>query len=82
MWRRDQIDFRLRDLLCDGDIVTLEVLIPTGIILIMGEPEDVGQTLLVRGVHIHSDPRHPVGTANLGVIAQALMHPGADAPRR
>ena len=73
MWRRDQIVFRLLDSLCEDGIVTLEVLIPTGVILIMGEPEDVGQTLLVHRVHIHSDPPHPVGTANLGVIAQAMM---------
>jgi len=73
MWRRDQIVFRLLDSLCEDDVVTLEISVPTGMILIMGEPEDVGKTLLVRRVHIHSDPPHPVGTANLGVIAQALM---------
>ena len=39
----------------------------------MGEPEDVGRMLVVRGVHVHSEPLHQVGTANLGVIAQALM---------
>ena len=73
MWRRDQIDFRLREDLCDGDIVTLEISTPAGIIVMMGEPEDAGTTLIVRGVHIHSDPPHQVGTGNLGVVPQSLM---------
>jgi hypothetical protein len=73
MWRRDQIGFRLREDLCVGDIVTLEVLTPAGALVMMGEPEDVGRMLVVRGVHIHSKPMHRVGLANLGVIAQALM---------
>jgi hypothetical protein len=73
MWRRDQIDFRLREDLCAGSVVTLEVLTPAGIVAIMGEPEDVDRTLLVRGVHMHADRAHQIGTANLGVIAQALM---------
>jgi len=73
VWRRDQIDLRLREELCAGDIVTLEVLTPAGIIVMMGEPEDVGRMLVVRGVHMHSEPLHEVGTANLGVIAQTLM---------
>ena len=73
MWQRDQIGFRLREELCAGDIVTLEVLTPAGTIVMMGEPEDVGRMVIVRGVHIHSEPLHEVGTANLAVIAQALM---------
>jgi hypothetical protein len=73
VWRRDQIDFQLREELCAGDIVTLEVLTPAGLVVMMGEPEDAGRLLVVRGVHIHSEPLHQVGTANLGVIAQALM---------
>jgi hypothetical protein len=39
----------------------------------MGEPEDMGRKLVVRRVHIHAEPLHEIGTANLGVIAQALM---------
>jgi hypothetical protein len=73
VWRRNQISFRLREELCAGDIVTLEAATPAGLVVMMGEPEDVGRTLVVRGVHIHSEPLHQVGTANLGVIAQALM---------
>jgi hypothetical protein len=73
VWRRDQVSFRLREELCAGDIVTLEVTTPAGILVMMGEPEDVGRTLIVRGVHVHSEPLHKVGTANMGVIAQALM---------
>ncbi len=53
--------------------MTLEVLTPAGTIVMMGEPEDVGRMLVVRGVHIHSEPLHRLGMANLGVIAQALM---------
>lgn len=73
MWRRAQIEFRLREELCVGDIVTLEALTPAGIVVMMGEPVDVGRMLVVRGVHIHSDPLHRVGTGNLGVVVQALM---------
>jgi hypothetical protein len=73
VWQRDQVNFRLHEELCAGDIVTLEVLTPAGTVVMMEEPEDVGRTLIVRGVHIHSEPLHQVGTANLGVIAQAPM---------
>jgi hypothetical protein len=73
VWQREQIGFRLREELCAGDIVTLEVLTPAGTIVMMGEPEDVGRMLVVCEVHSHSEPSHEVGTANLGVIAQALM---------
>ena len=79
MWRRDQIYFRLREELSAGDIVTLEVRTPAAAIVMMGEPEDVGRILVVRRVHIHSEPRHLVGIANLAVIAKALMQRGADA---
>lgn len=61
MWRRDQVGLQLREDLCAGDIVTLEVRTPAGIVLIMGEPEDVDRILVVRGVHVHSEPLHQVG---------------------
>ena len=73
MWRRDEIVFRVREDLSEGEVVTLQILTPAGVVQIMGEPEDIGRMLMVRAVHLHADRPRAIGAANLGVIAQALM---------
>ena len=56
-------------------VVTIIVRVPGGVMLIMGEPSEVGRTLVVDGVHISSQglaPNH-VGIPNLRLVAEVVM---------
>jgi hypothetical protein len=56
-------------------VVTIRFIVPGGALLIMGEPEEVGRVLIVKGTHIGAQGLKPndVGIANLRMIAEAVM---------
>jgi hypothetical protein len=62
----------------EGGVVTIRVLAPGIDVLIMGEPEDIGTTLIARRVHIgrNAAGAWSVGTAGLRRLAQAIMTSG------
>ena len=56
-------------------VVTIKVSVPGGVMLIMGEPEEWGRTLIVNAAHISSQGLKPndVGISNLRVVATVVM---------
>jgi hypothetical protein len=74
-WRKSDVSFRLVDAESSGVVVTIEVVVPGGSLLVMGEPRDEDRALVVSGVHMSSKGLAPneVGVANLRVIAQMIL---------
>jgi hypothetical protein len=58
---------------CEGDLATIRITTPAGVIEIMGHVDFQGRTLLVRNAHIQGLRANAVGRANLHVIAKALL---------
>jgi hypothetical protein len=56
-------------------VVTLQFAVPGGALPIMGEPEEIGRVLIVKGTHVIARGFEPneVGIANLRMIAEAIM---------
>lgn len=73
MWAVGDISFELVDDMTDDPVVTLLVATPVGRLMFVAEPVERGGTLVLRGTHVQDARPNAVGTANLMVIAQALM---------
>ena len=58
----------------EGDIVTIAVATPNGMISIMGEIDIIGPLIVLKGVHIHGENgANTIGIANLKVLAAYLL---------
>ena len=75
MWSRGDVSFEIDDTGSSDPVVTINVHTPAGTMVIMGEPKEVGRTLVVAGVHAHGQGVGPngVGLANLRLIADVVM---------
>jgi hypothetical protein len=58
---------------CEGDLATIRITTPAGVIEILGIVDFQGRTLLVRDAHIQGLRANAVGRANLHVIAKAFL---------
>ncbi len=74
-WTADQLSFEFLSDATDDPVVTIEIRFPAGTLLIMGEPEEQGRTLILRGVHIHSEENgeNSFGLVILRKIAKLAM---------
>jgi len=73
MWSTSDIVFEIVDDMTDDPIVTLVATTPAGPLTFVAELAKRGTTLVPRGTHVQDARPNAVGTANLMVIAQALM---------
>jgi len=73
MWSTSDIVFEMVNDMTDDPVVTLVATTPAGRLTFMAEAMARGTTLMVRGAHVQDAHPNAVGTANLMVIAQALM---------
>jgi hypothetical protein len=73
MWAVGDISFELLDDMTDDPVVTLLVMTPAGRLMFVAEPMEQGTSLVLQGTHVQDARVNAVGTANLMVIAQALM---------
>jgi hypothetical protein len=73
MWRPEDISFDFVDDLTSDPVVTVLVSTPGGTLRFMAEAGMQGTTLVLRAVHAQDAHPNAVGTANLRVIARALM---------
>jgi hypothetical protein len=75
IWRRDQIRFVLDDDTTSHPIVNLVVETPSGRLVVMDEPFQMGRTMMLGGLHMHGEDvgANQVGVANLQTIVQALL---------
>ena len=53
-WSHDDVKFDLVPEDTSGSVVTIRVTVPGGILVFMGEPVEIGRTLVVRGTHVES----------------------------
>jgi hypothetical protein len=53
--------------------VTVNVATPAGMMKLMAEPERIGRTLVLHGVHMQDLMPNAVGVANLFVLADVVM---------
>jgi hypothetical protein len=74
-WSRDDVKFDLVPEDSSESVVTIKVTVPDGILTFMGEPVQIGRTLVVRGTHVESRGIGPngVGNYNLRLIAEVVM---------
>ena len=73
MWAGGDISFEMVDDMTDDPVVTLLVTTPAGMLMFVAEPEERGSTLVLKGVHVQATRPNAIGTANLMVVARALM---------
>jgi NADH dehydrogenase FAD-containing subunit len=73
MWDVADISFEIVSDMTDDPVVTLLVQTPAGQLTFTAEPVENGDTLVARGTHVQDASTNAIGTANLMVIAQALM---------
>lgn len=73
MWAVSDILFEMVDDMTDDPVVTLLVSTPAGRLTFVAEPEERGSTLVLKGTHVQDARPNAIGTANLMVVAQALM---------
>lgn len=74
-WCREDVSFDVVAEDTEHPVVTVEVRVPGGAMVIMSEPEEVGRTLVVKGAHISSRGLAPndVGIPNLRLVAEVVM---------
>ena len=74
-WSHDDVKFDLVPEDTSDTVVTRKVTVPDGILVFMGEPVEIGRTLVVRGTHVESRGVGPngVGGYNLRLIAEVVM---------
>ncbi len=74
-WCKPDVAFTLVDDQTEDSVVTIEVRVPGGELLFMGEPEDIGRSLILRRTHVESRGIGPngVGPNNLRLIAEVVM---------
>ena len=73
-WRPDELDWLgIENDGSAGDVITIRVGTPAGIVAIMGEVAIEDRTLVLRGVHIEGARPNSVGIANLRTIAAIVL---------
>jgi len=74
-WSQEDVAFDIVPEDTSDPVVTAKVRVPGGTLVFMGEPEEVGRTLVVRGMHVQSEGVGPngVGIHNLRLIAAIVM---------
>lgn len=73
MWDPAQITFDLVDDVTADPVVTVAVTTPAGVMKFIAEPERVGRTLILHGLHVQDLTPNAVGMANLMVLAGVVM---------
>jgi hypothetical protein len=73
MWAVEDISFEIVSEMTDDPVVTVRIMTPAGQLTFTGEPEEQGDTLIVRRTHVQDASANAIGPANLMVVAQALM---------
>ena len=73
--KADEIDYVLLDDRSEGDVATIEIILPGAKIMIMGEVEDVGGGLVVERAHIEIEPPNArvLTIGNMRVIADRIL---------
>ncbi|HEX6441136.1 MAG TPA: hypothetical protein VF007_03050 [Stellaceae bacterium] len=73
-WDLSAINITIEDNASSGSIVTVRVSTPAGVLLAMGQIEDLGRELVLIGVHIQSETLRPnlLGWAKVRQLARAL----------
>ena len=73
MWSAEDISFEIVSDMSDDPVVTLLVHTPAGRLRFIGEPVERDGILIARSTHVQDATANAIGSANLMVIAQALM---------
>ena len=73
MWDATQITFDLVDDMTTDPVVTVAITTPVGVLKLMAEPERVGRTLILHGLHMQDLVPNAIGVANLMVLADMAM---------
>ena len=75
IWSEADISFAVDYDLTSHPVVTIAIKVPSGLIMVMGEPRERGRTLVVEGVHVSSRGvgSNDVGVRNLRLIADIIM---------
>jgi hypothetical protein len=75
LWSREDVSFEVVAEDTEHPVVTVEVRVPGGVMLTMGEPEEVGRRLVAKRAHISSRGLAPndVGISNLRLVAEVVM---------
>jgi hypothetical protein len=73
LWTIQDISFDFVDDMTDDPIVTLRIFTPIGPLTFMAQPEMVGATMVLKGLHAQDSTANAVGKGNLMVIARAMM---------
>ena len=74
-WQRNEVSFDLVYEDSSLPVVTIKILVPNGALYVMGEPREIGKTLVVAAAHISSTGIVPndVGINNLRLVADVIM---------
>jgi hypothetical protein len=73
-WSREDITaIDLETDACEGDLATIRISTPAGVIEIMGMIDFQGRNVLVRNAHIQGLRANAIGRASLHVIAKAFL---------
>jgi hypothetical protein len=75
VWRLGDLSFELDDEATSDPVVTAVVATPNGLLRFMAEPQVVGSTLVLKGLHTFGVGvvANAVGPANLRVVADMVM---------
>jgi len=73
MWAVEDLSFEMVNDMTDDPVVTLRVSTPKGELVFTSEPVMRGNILVLQGTHVQGAYPSAIGTANLMVIAQAVM---------
>lgn len=73
MWAVEDISFEMVNDMTDDPVVTLMVSTPKGGLAFTAEPVMRGNILVLQGTHVQGAHPGAIGTANLMMIAQAVM---------
>ena len=73
-WQPDELDWLgIENDGSEGDVITIRVGTPAGIVSVMGEVAIEGRPLVLRDVHIGGAGPNSVGIANLRAIAEIVL---------
>lgn len=72
---KDDVDYQLLSDASEGEVSTLLITIQGVMIMIMGETEDVGDGLLIKRVHVHTEPpsARVLSRHTMSVIAERIL---------
>jgi hypothetical protein len=73
MWQPQDIDFDLVAQLSETPVATLRISTPDGNLVVMGELEQSGRTLVVRRFHLQGAAANTLGVAKLRFLADVVM---------